>query len=909
MIGKTIGPYRVETLIGRGGMGEVYKAHDARLERDVALKILPADLTGDRDRLGRFEREAKLLAALQHQNIASIYGLEEFDGQPVLVMELAEGEDLSKRLASGPLDVDEVERIARQLARGLEFAHERGIVHRDLKPANLKLGGDGRVKILDFGLARVFTGTTVGSSTSTPAMTAATLPPDLTRPGTVLGTAAYMSPEQARGYDVDRRADIWAFGAILFEMLTGRKLFAGETASDTMAAILRQEPDYEELPDGTPPVLVQLIRRCLQKDPQLRLRDIGEVRIALEDGSSSVVSMVSSHSSVALNPVLDTPRRSSRAWILVAVLTVALVSVVTLGMTGRMGSSPEPPPLVQAQVALPTKASFYLNPASPGPPVVSPDGRQIAFSALDSTGRVMLFVRGLASQEAYAITGTQGAAYPFWAPNSREIAFFGNGNLNRVDIAGGPVVPICPAENGKGGSWNADDQVLFTPTHAASIYLVAATGGDPLPVTAVEADTTARSHRFPCWLPDGRHFVYLTWRNNEGPRNSANDTSLRLGSTDSSIDRELMVSQTNANYAGGHLLYIHENNLMGRPFSWRDLEFTGPPRPVLGGVLALQAAHVAVFSATDAGVLTYVAGDGIFGLSQLQWVGPDGEDLNTLPGSVTSPQGIGVAPDGKRVAVSQADERTGTYDIWVYEVGREVGSRFTFESDSEISPVWTSDSRWISYNGTTPTGTAIYHKLASGAGRPEILVDLDDTCHPTGWSHDDSRLAINRITDTSTFDIWMLHRGEADSLRPFRVTPFNEGGGRFSPDDLWLAYASDETGILEVFVESLAGDGGRYRISSHSGLHPLWSPDGSWIYYLDTAGDLLATRVETTGGSLAIGETITMASGIEVSIRKTYAVDVSSGRLLVQRPLQDRVSDRLQLVTGWQNLLNRSSER
>ncbi len=905
MLGETIGPYKVESLLGRGGMGEVYRARDTKLDRDVALKILPADLGEDRDRLGRFEREAKVLASLQHQNIASIYGLEECDGQPVLVMELAEGDDLSKRLGAGPIDPDETERIARQLARGLEFAHERGIVHRDLKPANIKLGGDGRVKILDFGLARAFTGVVDGSGTSTPAMTQATMPQDLTRPGTVLGTAAYMSPEQARGYDVDRRTDIWAFGAILFEMLVGRKLFAGETASDTMAAILREEPDYNELPPTTSPVLVQIIRRCLEKDPQQRLRDIGEVRIALEDGSSSVVSMGSSRSGVALNPALAAPRPSPLAWILVAVLAVVTAGAMLLGMTGRLGPAPEPQPLVRAQVALPEKTMFSLNPASPGPPVVSPDGRHLAFAGLDSSGQVILFVRSLADADARAIPGTQGAAYPFWAPNSSEVAFFADNDLNRVDIAGGPVVSVCVAENGKGGSWNSDDLILLAPTHVAEIQLVAATGGEPSPVTSLAADSTARSHRFPYWLPDGRHFFYLSWARPNAARTSGNEASLRLGSIDGSVDRELVASQTNGAYVDGHLLHVHEANLMARPFSLSDLEITGPPRPVVGGVLRLPAAHVGVFSASEAGVLTYVGGDGIFGLSRMQWIDPDGEALTSIPEAVTSPQGLAVSPDGRQVAVSRADNRAGTFDLWLFEQGREVGARFTFESETEMAPVWTSNGDWVSYSGTTPDGNDIFHKLATGAGRPRTLVSVGGNTQPTSWSRDDRRLLINRGSDSGDFDIWLLDRDAPDSLRAVRETPFLESNAKFSPDDRWIAYNSNETGTMEVFVESFLGGGARYRISGSTGAHPHWAPDGSRLYYIDTRGNLLATRLEMHDDALAIGMTTTIATGLELALRTSFSVDPSTGNLLLLRPVQDRVSDRVQLVTGWQSLLQR----
>ncbi|MEZ4386059.1 MAG: protein kinase [Candidatus Krumholzibacteriia bacterium] len=902
MIGETIGPYEVQSLLGRGGMGEVYRARDTRLDRDVALKILPTGVAGDPDRLGRFEREARLLAALQHQNIASIYGLEDLDGQPVLVMELAEGDDLSVRLAAGPLDVDEVDRYARQLARGLEFAHERGIIHRDLKPANLKLGPDGRLKILDFGLARAYGGPT--GSAAAAAMSAATVPQDLTRPGTVLGTAAYMSPEQARGYEVDRRTDIWAFGVILFEMLTGRKLFAGETASDTMAAILRQEPDFTALPPDTPPLLVQLIRRCLEKDPQKRLRDIGEVRVALEDGSSSYLDASMVRSSVGLNPTLTSPRRPRLPWLLVGLLAAAVVLVGWLGLSGRLGPPPAPPPLVQAQIVLPDRTSFSLNPASPGPPALSPDGRHVTFAALDSTGRVTLYLRSLADGVARSIVGTADAAYPFWSPDSREIAFFHDGSLCRVDIAGGPVVTICPASNGKGGSWNSDDVILFAPSHIASINRVLASGGEPVAVTSVEADSLVRSHRFPCWLPDNRHFVYLAWRN-QGARDPGNETELRLAAVDGSVDRPLLATQTNAQFAGGQLLYVHEGNLMGRPFSVADLDFTGPPQPLLGGVLAMLAAHVAVVSATDAGVLVYVGGGGVFGQARYYWIDPDGTAEPAMPMVFLSPQGMSLSPDGRRIAVAQADERTGTFDVWVYERDREVGARFTFESESETNPIWTHDGQWVTYSTNVAGRNRLYNKRASGAGRPELLVEMDSEVYPDCWSSDGRQLILTVVGKQSDLDLWRLDLDSDAGPQPLRVTPFNEGGAAFSRDDRWLAYVSQEAGMADVFVESMAGDGGRYRISAAGGSNPVWSADGSALYYLDPTGRLLKTQLTLGDRSLDIGETSEIATGVDTDLVRTFDLDRTTGQLIVQRAVQNRVSDQLQLVTGWQNLLRR----
>jgi len=906
MIGETIGPYKVEALLGRGGMGEVYRAHDERLDRSVALKILPTDLGGDRDRLGRFEREARLLAALQHQNIASIYGIEELNDQPVLVMELAEGDDLSQRLVAGPMDVDEVERMARQLSRGLEFAHEHGIVHRDLKPANIKVGGDGRIKIMDFGLARAYSAMPDGSGSSSPDTIMATVAQDLTRAGSVLGTPAYMSPEQARGYEVDRRADIWAFGVIIFEALTGKKLFAGETSSDTLAAVLRNEPDFSELPEETSPILVQLLRRCLQKDPQLRLRDVGEVRIALEDGSSSVfLSSSQAHSQLGLLPPVD--RRQPMPWALAGVLTLLLVVALFMGLTGRLGPEPDPPPLVRSQIMLPVQTSLYLNPARPGPPVLSPDGLHLAYSALDSNGRVMLFVRELATEEPKVIAGTQDAVYPFWSPDSRSIAFFANETLNRVDLAGGPIVPICRAENGKGGSWSVDDIILFAPTHITSIHQVHASGGERTMVTSVETDSTARSHRFPCWLPDGKHFIYLAWHRGGGSQGNGNEAFLRVANLEGTDDRVLMPSQTNAIMAGGHLLYIHEGNLMGRPFSMAKAEFSGPQQPILGGVLALQAAHIGVFSATDSGILTYVEGGGLVGQTRLAWIDDQGNEVGSIPGMISAPQGLSISPDGGRVAISQADMRLGTFDIWVYEDGRNVGSRFTFDTESEISPVWSADGRRITYAANNRQVAGLFQKQANGSGEPSQLVQMIASVYPTCWSSDDRQLYFDVVDETGDFDMWILDLDEADTARVFRDTPFNEGQAALSPDGRWLAYTSNESGTFEVFIESLDDGGGRYRVSTDSGIHPRWAPDGETLYYLTATSTLTSTSCTVKNGGLVFGEAREIATGVGTAMLRPYDVHPTNGQLLLQVPIQDQVNSHVHLVTGWPALLSKDS--
>jgi Tol biopolymer transport system component len=586
------------------------------------------------------------------------------------------------------------------------------------------------------------------------------------------------------------------------------------------------------------------------------------------------------------------------------VLGLLLGAVSFLGFGGRLGPAPEATPMVRSQIMLSDQAVFHLNPASPGPPVVSPDGSAVAFSAVDSTGQVMLYVRRLADAEARPLGGTLGAAYPFWSPSSQALGFFRDGNLCRIDIAGGPVVNICAADNGKGGSWNQDDVIIFAPSHISSIYRVAATGGPAEDITTVAADSMVRSHRFPHWLPDGRHFLYLAWHT--GQRGLENETVLRLASLDGTVDRDLCPSQTSAQYAAGHLLYIHDNNLMGRPFSVADLEFTGPPRPVLGEVLALQAAHLAVFSATDAGVLAYAGGSGVYGQSRLHWHAGDGSALGELPQVFLSPQGLDLSPDGRRLAIAEADPRRGTFDIWVYEMGRDVGARFTFDNESELYPTWTSDGRYITYIMTASGQSQIVRKQASGAGQPEVLTrTVDSGAAPTDWSADDRKLLFTSIGNDGDTDIWLLDLDDPDSPRPIRSTPFNEGQASFSPDDRWIVYRSLESGIADVFVESLDAAGGRYRISAAGGHRPTWAPDASAIYYVDLTGRLQRTDVAIADGSLSIGQTTTITDGIEASLNRVYALDPAQDRILVQRPVAGQSSNRLELITGWEGLLGR----
>jgi Tol biopolymer transport system component len=900
VIGQKIGPYEVASLLGKGGMGEVYKARDTRLSRDVALKILPEALVGDSDRLARFEREAKVLASLQHQNVASIYGFEEFDGQPVLVMELAEGEDLNTRISSGTLDSKEVEKIARQMARGLEYAHEKGIVHRDLKPANVKVFGDGEVKILDFGLARAFS-TVPGSDSATQAPFQPTVTQGLTAAGTVLGTAAYMSPEQARGYDVDRRSDIWAFGVILFEMLTGDRLFEGETASDTLAAILRKEPEWDSIPKEAAPLLVQICRRCLEKDPQKRMRDIGEVRVALEDSSSTVIGL-SGIGDLPPAPAAMPSQPRVLPWIAVAVLAVALGAVAFLGMTGVIGPAPEPLPLVQSTIQLPEGMQLNLNPAAPGPVTVSPDGKHLAFTAIDSTGIVHLLVRDLDKTEPEVISGTDGAHYPFWSPDSRTVAFFsGNNKLCRVDIAGGPILTICPAENGKGGSWGENDQILFAPSHISSIHMVAATGGKPRDLTNLSGEKDFRSHRFPRWLPGTESFIYIAVARSNSDEGL--DAMLRVGNLDGSTGKDLMPCQTSAEYANGEILFVHDAILMARPFDPKQGAFLAPARPILDGVLALPAAHLSIMSASQTGILSYASGEGGFGNSVLIAMDSDGKNEAQLGDPVLT-FGLDLSHDGSRLALSLPDPNNGTFDIWILEIARNLRTRFTFDPETELRPIWSPDGQWIAYGSDQSGSSDIMRKKVSGTGSAELILSSPNDCNPTDWSPDGNLLAFTEVDSSgiNKMGFFNFSTGKVDRIHP--GVGYSEGDAQFSPDGKWIVYQSMETGQVEIFVESMVPEGGRWRISANGGFHGLWAPDGKTLYFWTAGGEILAVPIsENASGGLQFGTTHKVTDRVEFSPPGSYVVNQVTGQIIAQRSTQLRKSSLLALVTQWQNLL------
>jgi eukaryotic-like serine/threonine-protein kinase len=848
--GTRLGPYVVSEQIGAGGMGEVYLATDMHLSRQVAIKVLPDTVASDPDRLARFDREARTLAALNHPNIAVIYGVERANGITALVLELVEGPTLADRLAEGPIPIDDALVIARQIVEALEAAHEQGIVHRDLKPANVKLRSDGRVKVLDFGLAKAIEpdaalspGLSRSPTITTPAMTQA---------GVILGTAAYMSPEQARGKSVDRRADIWAFGCVLYEMLAGRRTFQNEEVSDTLAFVLTREPDWSTLPKDTPPAVHRLLRRCLLKDRAARLPDIGAARLDIDEARTELTSPSPSA------PVIS--RSHSRAPGLVAAVAV-IVAIAALALWMR--ARPQP---VDRQV---TRLLMGVEPADrlltgvredvsmgQGRPsrtamTFSPDGRSIVFSG-ERDGRVRLYVRRLDQLEATAIEGTEGASSPFFSPRGDEIGFYADGALRKLPLAGGPAVKLCEVALVFGASWGTDDRIVFA-TVRGSLQEVPASGGKPMPVTKLQAGEI--SHRLPQLLPDGESVLFTATK---ATFPSWDDTSVVAQSLKSGQRKILIEGGADARYvSSGHLLYLKQGTLMAVPFDVRRVEVTGAPVGVLADVM--QAANIqpiqidsgaGQFTVSDSGSLAYVNG-GVYsqGRWSLVWIDRAGqvEPLNLPPGAYLAPR---VSPDGKRLAYATS---TGDWDIWTYEIARGIANRLAMEGDQGV-PVWTPDgNRLVFTSGFSIGGGDLYVRNADGSGKPEKVASV--TGYANTWTPDGLMILSSR----GKFWLWSL--ADKRQVHELSISSAQAGQAELSPDGHWLVYNSVESTTTgrnsQMYAQPYPALDRRTQIATNSHT-AKWRNDGRELYYEENASeDRLTVRMMavsiTTTPSLMIG--------------------------------------------------------
>jgi len=823
--GSKLGSYEILAPVGAGGMGEVYRARDSKLRREVAIKILPTEVAQAPDRLARFQREATLLAALNHPNIASIHGLDESDGTPFLVLELVEGEDLAERLKRGAIPVDEAMETGRQIAEALEEAHEKGVVHRDLKPGNVKVTPDGKVKVLDFGLAKAYGDESTGSSSAdfsqSPTMSA-----QATQAGVILGTAAYMSPEQARGRPVDRRADVWAFGVVLFEMLVGERLFAGETASDVLASVLKTDPDWSRLPADAPAGLRTLLRRCLRRDPRQRLHAIADARLEIEE----ILGGGADGSRVAASTYAPAARwRSALFWPLAGALAVA-VAILFL----RSGESTSHG-VMRLEVSPPEGQEFGLATFSDGTgPILSPDGRLLAWVAADATGSPQLFVRRLDHGEPRALPGTDVAEDIFWSPDSRSLGFFANGRLWTIDVEGRQAVPLCEASRSRGGTWSREGVILFAPSYNSGLYRVPATGGECGRVT----DTPGGSEGQPEFLPDGRHFLF--W----------NRQNVLVGSLDGGEPRVLVRSRAGARFASGYLLYESDGDLVARRFDPERLQLEGEPMLLASGVMVDLLTGYAYFSASRDGLLCYLTGD-YFPTRLLRWVDRDGATLGTL-GDAARYFDVSLAPDGRRAAVTILDDE-GLGSIWVYDVARGLRTRLTFERWAG-KPVWFPDSRSLAYFAVDAGGADVYRRDADGTEEPVPLLEATGEQWVYDVSPDGAWLTFMQPGEGTRDDVWLLRLQEGSEPVPLFRSRFIESSGRFSPTGPWIAYESDESGRREIYIGRYPEPGGKQQVSSGGGILPFWRSDGSELFYTTLDGWLTATPVSSSGPNLTFGD-------------------------------------------------------
>jgi eukaryotic-like serine/threonine-protein kinase len=799
--GTKLGPYEILAPIGVGGMGEVYRAVDSRLRRDVAIKV-SAERFSD-----RFLREARAVAALNHPNICTLHDV----GPNYLVMELVEGPTLAERIAKDAIPLEEALRIARQIADGLEAAHEKGIVHRDLKPANIKLKSDGVVKILDFGLAS----RTVPVNTEAGAVNAPTLTMEpATRAGVVLGTAGYMAPEQALGKPVDKRADIWAFGVVLYEMVTGERLFEGESLTETMAALLETTPDFDRLPGS----LRVLLRRCLERDPGRRLRDIGDALPLVELSEASA------------------PARRLRdqwLWPGLAVITMLIAAVVSV--IHFREKPPAPPEVVRFSIPM-------REQMPPGYVAVAPDGRKVAFTA-GGAGDAPMWVHSFDSLQSRVLAGTEAAVPPIWSYDSRKLAFWAGGKLKKIDISGGPALDVCDIPGVfVGGFWTRDDVIVYGSYPTGPLMRVSAAGGVPVPMTALNTSHQERNHFWPVLLPDQKHFLYY--------RVAAGTTGLYVRSLDAKPEAPDSRNLGPVGLAYGYIaspdpdagwvLLGRDNTLIARPFDARHLEFTSEPTVVAERVGTFHAAVQA--SASVNGVVVYGAGGSED--IQLTWVDRNGKVLGPAgdPGRYPSVP-LALSPDATRVAITRGDPTVA--NLWLLDLSRGSSSRLTFGSYVDQFPVWSPDGRQIAFASTRG---GMYVKAADGTGEEQLLARAG---RPFDWSRDQRYLLYGTLEPKTKSDLWVLPlaRGAAGPV-PFLVTESNETFGALSPDGRWIAYASDESGRDEIYVRpfnpsipGIAPVTGKWMISREGGTRPRWRRDGKEIYFLAPDGKVMASGV------------------------------------------------------------------
>jgi Tol biopolymer transport system component len=839
---QRLGPYELIEVIGEGGMGKVWRARDPRLGRDVAIKISAQQFSD------RFECEARAIAALNHPNICTLFDV----GPNYLVMELVEGES-----PRGPLPLEQVLKIAGQIADALDAAHQKGIVHRDLKPANIKIKSDGTVKILDFGLAKA-----AGQAEVTPDS-----PTMLSSTGMILGTAGYMSPEQARGQVVDKRADIWAFGVVLYELVTGEKLFEAETVSDTIAAVLTKQPDLTKAPKR----VQHLLDRCLAKDPKRRLRDIAEWSELLDTEQA------------LLGTAPKTP------WIVAGIFAgmfgLALAGLALLYFRQK----PAQVPVVRSTIHPPENASFTPYLGLSAVPAVSPDGQRVAFAAHTLDGRTQLWIRPLDSVSAQPLAGTDQASLPFWSSDGKSIGFFAKGKLNRIDANGGPVLALADVNGAVGGSWSSQGTIVFAPAATGVLRKVSAAGGAVS--DAGKLNRGEPSQRWPWFLPDGKHFLFAAGFSGVGRK------AIRLGSLDSTESTKLLDADSEAIYSAGYILFLRGDTLMAQPFDPRTLRLSAEALPVVEYLQSGQYASLSAFSASVSGLLAYAAGSAEF---ELGWFDRKGNRIGTL-GEAAQFNRLNFSPDRKNLAVSITTG--GNTDISLYDVASGRRTHFTFDPATELQAVWSPDERTIVFASSRREQFDLYRKSANGSGAEEPLYIDNLAKFPTSISPDGKFLLYHTYGDSKTgYDLWILPdpMGPPGAAKPYSLlqSQFSEQNAQFSPDGHWITYQSNETGHFEIYVVPFPGPGGKREISTSGGSQPRWRADGKEIFYVAPDQILMAAEVMIKGGEIQTGEVRPLFGPLLTGNGYQYDVSADGQRILAVTP-RSNGSAPLTIVQNW----------
>jgi len=890
-----LGPYEIISPLGAGGMGEVYRARDTRLDRTVAVKILPTHLSSNPEARQRFDREARAISSLNHPNICTLYDVGHQDGIDYLVMEFLEGRTLADRLTKGPLLLEQVLKYGLEICEGLEKAHKTGVVHRDLKPGNVMLTKGG-AKLMDFGLAKAGTATAPPSSSLAMTLSGPSADQPLTARGMVVGTFQYMSPEQLEGKDADARSDIFALGAVLYEMATGKRAFTGKTQASIVAAILASEPKpISVVQPMSPPTLDRLVKGCLEKDPDERFQTVHDVKLQLkwivEGGSQAGI------------PAPLALLRKTRERILWA--ASALLLVVSLALAAiHFAQTRTPRQVIHAYIPAPEKSTFAFVGDHTGPVMISPDGTRLVFAALGPDGKQMLWLRPLDASSSQRLPGTEDAAYPFWSPDSRFIGFFAEGKLKTTEAAGGPAQVLCDAPDGRSGSWNREGTIVFALTFNGPLYKIPSGGGAPVQVTELDASQQENSHRWSQFLPDGRHFLFFA-KSRQGAGSGA-----YIGSLDSKEKKLLFRNPSNVVYAEpGYLLFVRENTLMAQAFDSKQLSLVGNVVPIARGVLVNPPYGRTILSGSDNGVLVYGGAPSAAEPSRLRWLDRAGKQISTVgdPGAYANPR---LSSDGTKLAVVIADASRAGTDIWIYDLLHGGKTRLTFDASLNYSPIWSPDGGQVIFSSTRHNGfPQLYRKAANGEGSDELMQASNTTDFPDDWSPDGRFILYE--PNPAAAELWLLPMSGDRKPAVFLGGESGTvpGQGTFSHDGKWLAFTEYSGGKREVYITSFPGKTGKWQVSAGGGQSPRWRDDGRELFFLGadnatiTAVDLdlknSVPRIGTPKALFPVHLALMSYQNRLGSAWDPFDVSADGKRFLVNSPDQPQAAEPIDVIVNW----------